>query len=69
MQSLVFNLEGLHCQSCVGTVEKALSAVGGVTSATVDLGSNQATVEGQGLDPSTLQQAVEQSGYKAQLST
>lgn len=69
MQTLTFDLEGLHCQSCVGTVEKALNTVGGVTCATVDLGASKATVEGQGLDPSTLQQAVEQSGYKAQLSS
>ena len=38
-------LEGLHCASCVGRAERALSAVPGVDSATVNLATERAAID------------------------
>ncbi|WP_291735911.1 heavy metal-associated domain-containing protein, partial [Leisingera sp. F5] len=39
-----FPIEGMTCASCVGRVEKALSAVTGVVSASVNLATERAEV-------------------------
>lgn len=39
-------IEGMHCASCVGRVERALKAVPGVTDATVNLATERASVDG-----------------------
>ena len=60
-----YALEGLTCGHCVQTVEKAVSRVSGVQSATVDLvpgGTSRLSVTGTvGLE--TLTEAVRSSGY------
>ncbi|UKA68435.1 heavy-metal-associated domain-containing protein [Arthrobacter sp. FW306-05-C] len=58
-------LEGLTCGHCVQTVEKAVSAVAGVESATVDLvpgGASQLRVTGTA-GREELAKAVRSSGY------
>jgi P-type Cu+ transporter len=63
-------ISGMTCASCVARVEKSLRAVPGVTSAAVNLASEQATVEHQpDLDTQALIAAVEKAGYEAQLLT
>lgn len=60
-----YNLEGLDCGHCVETVEKAVAAVPGVESATVDLvpdGVSRLTVSGTA-DESELRNAVTEAGY------
>ncbi len=56
---------GMHCASCVRTVEKAIAAVPGVTSATVNLASSKATVafDHEKVRPSDLADAVKDAGY------
>jgi Cu+-exporting ATPase len=58
-------IEGMTCASCVRRVEKALSAVPGVSSANVNLATENASVE---FDPKVvtliqLDEAVERAGY------
>jgi Cu+-exporting ATPase len=58
-------IEGMTCASCVRRVEKALSAVPGVSSANVNLATENASVE---FDPTVvtliqLDEAVERAGY------
>ncbi len=60
------SLTGLNCASCVGKVEKALSAIDGVTLANVNLADKSATVEGQ-CDSEHLIKAVEAAGFGASL--
>ena len=43
--SVTLAVGGMTCASCVGHVEKALSEVGGVTKANVNLATERATVE------------------------
>ena len=62
-------IEGMHCASCVGRVEKALQGVPGVISASVNLAASEAQVafvEGA-VTGSDLRAAVEQAGYSATL--
>ncbi|MFJ6271929.1 heavy-metal-associated domain-containing protein [Pseudarthrobacter oxydans] len=58
-------LEGLTCGHCVQTVEKAVSGVSGVHSASVDLvpgGTSRLNITGT-CDPGALAEAVRSSGY------
>ncbi|MEX0899607.1 MAG: heavy metal translocating P-type ATPase [Gammaproteobacteria bacterium] len=57
-------LEGMHCASCVGRVETALTAVDGVDSAAVNLADRTALVQGDAA-PSDLVAAVKGAGYAA----
>jgi len=58
-------LTGMHCASCVTTIEKALASVPGVSEASVNLGTARADVRGANLDPARLVGAVRASGYDA----
>jgi Cu+-exporting ATPase len=64
-------VSGMTCATCAGRVEKALSAVSGVTRAEVNLASERASIEGIAgvLRPVDLIVAVEQAGYEAELLT
>lgn len=59
-----FNVTGMSCAACSAHVEKAVSAVPGVTSCTVSLLTNSMNVEG-GASPSDVIAAVEAAGYGA----
>ncbi len=61
------SIEGMHCATCVGRVEKAINSVEGVDSASVNLISHNAKLI---YDPSLVKEkeilkAVEKAGYKA----
>ncbi len=64
-EGLSLSLEGMHCASCVTTIERALEAVPGVSRASVNLGTGRARVLGAGLDAARLVAAVRESGYDA----
>ncbi len=55
----------MHCASCVGRVEQAITAVSGVASASVNLVEQTATVSGG--DPDAVVAAVGAAGYEAAL--
>lgn len=44
VKTVVFSIKGLHCQSCVGTVEKIVSGIKGVESIVVNLATEKATI-------------------------
>lgn len=67
-EGLTLLVDGMTCASCVRRVEKALAKVEGVSSASVNLATEKATVA---FDPavasvSDLTKAVEAAGYKAE---
>ncbi len=58
-------LDGMHCASCVSTIEQALTAVPGVHEASVNLGTGRARIRGENLRANSLIEAVRASGYEA----
>ena len=58
-------VDGMHCSSCVGQVERALRNVDGVDDAMVSLADSTARVSGSVLDPQRLAKAVQEAGYGA----
>lgn len=62
--SQTITVDGMSCEHCEQTVEEALEAVAGVTSATADHEAGTATIEGTA-EPDTLITAVEDAGYDA----
>ncbi|MCP1727561.1 Cu+-exporting ATPase [Natronospira proteinivora] len=62
-------IEGMHCASCVGKVEKALDRLPGVSSARVNLATESAHVRllRGAVNPQALEQAVASVGYRARL--
>lgn len=57
-----FKIDGMACNHCRMTVEKAIAAIPGVEKVVVDLSSASATVEGE-FDPSAVVKAVTESGF------
>ncbi|MGH8326191.1 MAG: heavy metal translocating P-type ATPase [Steroidobacteraceae bacterium] len=64
-------IAGMTCASCVGRIEKALSAVSGVVRAEVNLATERARVEGVAgaVRPADLVAAVRRAGYEGELLT
>ncbi len=65
-QRIEFQIQGMSCASCVARVEKALAAVPGVQSASVNLATEKASVQAHaGASAEALKAAVEKAGYAA----
>ncbi|MCU7648960.1 heavy metal translocating P-type ATPase [Pseudomonas piscis] len=68
VQSLELSIGGMTCATCAGRVERALSKVAGVRSASVNLATERAHLELLGqVDPALLIEAVTKAGYRASL--
>jgi Cu+-exporting ATPase len=67
---LQLQITGMSCASCVSRVEKALKAVPGVQSASVNLATEQASVQAEGsVAGDTLAQAVRKAGFGVATAT
>ncbi|MFI1918749.1 heavy metal-associated domain-containing protein [Nocardia sp. NPDC020380] len=66
MSKATFSVDGLHCQGCVDTVEKAISHIPDVHSVSVDLnirGVSKVVVDADHqLDAGEVQKALDSSG-------
>lgn len=64
-----FSVSGMHCASCVATIERSLKKVPGVNSATVNLATEKATVsyDASKVKDSDILSAVSNVGYEAML--
>lgn len=61
----ILRIQGMNCGHCSSSVEKALKAVPGVTSVTVDLPGKTATVEADsGVSGEALTAAVTNAGFQ-----
>ena len=65
ISSVTLAIDGMHCASCVSTIESTLEGVTGVAEASVNLATGQAQVTGRGLNPRRLIEAVRTAGYEA----
>lgn len=66
MEKVEFKVEGLHCDGCVTSVTRMLTAIAGVESVDVSLAEDKANVE---FDPARagladFKRAVERAGFK-----
>lgn len=62
MSDTVLKIEGMSCNHCKMSVEKALKKVAGVEKAEVDLGRKEAVVAGSA-DRAELVKAVDEAGF------
>jgi len=66
MTKTSFPIIGMHCASCARIIEKKLTKTSGVIAASVNYGSEEATVEcDDTVTPKVLSDAVADAGYKA----
>ena len=65
LESFELEIEGMTCASCVGRIERALSAVPGVVSASVNLATEKATISATGglVTRAVLEATVKEAGY------
>lgn len=65
MKKEIFNINGLHCASCVSRVEEKLKSLKGIVSATVNLASGKANVEYDEtlISPKDMKEAIDGLGY------
>ena len=66
-QQVELEIEGMHCASCVGRVERALESVAGVESASANLAAGRATAVGRGIHADELSKAMSDAGYGARV--
>ena len=69
LQTYRFSIENMSCASCVGRVERALGAVPGVVTASVNLAQESATVQALGVSAVQISQVAGAAGYPARLIT
>ena len=60
-----YTVPEMSCGHCKAAVTREISAVAGVQSVDVDLGSKLVTVTGEHLDDEALRAAIEEAGYEA----
>ncbi|MEK6237975.1 MAG: copper ion binding protein, partial [Planctomycetales bacterium] len=71
IQELSLDVEGMHCASCVGRVESALTRLPGIAQASANLLTNQVSVQftSEALSPELLIAEIERAGYHARLAS
>jgi len=67
VKNLTLPVQGMHCASCVNTIERSLKKVNGVQAAAVNLAAERATVtfDPALAKPADLVTAIEKAGYQA----
>lgn len=64
-ETVSYTVPGMHCGHCKRAVSEELTALEGVESVDVDLGTKRVTVVGSGLDDVKLRAAIDEAGYEA----
>ncbi len=67
MDNLTVKLQGMSCASCASSIEQAIKSVPGVIQCNVNFGMEQASIQydSQKTSLATIQEAVDEAGYKA----
>ncbi|HOL17025.1 MAG TPA: copper ion binding protein [Bacillota bacterium] len=65
-EKITFKVEGMSCNHCKQSIERAVRALPGVTSATVDLAQNEVDIsfDPQKVKKEELQAAITGAGYR-----
>jgi len=65
MKKVKMTIEGMHCGSCAGNIEKAINKLQGIESVSVSSMTNKAIVEvDDSVTQDSLNNAVTEVGYK-----
>ena len=56
-------VKGMSCQHCVGSTQKALEAIAGISNVQIDLQEGKASYDGD-VDVSTVKEAIEKIGFE-----
>jgi copper chaperone len=64
-ETIAYTVPGMTCDPCNASVTRELTAVQGVAAVEIDLEAKLVTVSGNGLDDSTLREAIDDAGYEA----
>jgi Cu+-exporting ATPase len=65
MRQAALHIEGMSCGHCLNAVNRALSAVPGVRIDAIRLGRADVSYDERTTDPSQLEAAVAEAGYRA----
>lgn len=65
METVAYDVPGMHCGHCEAAVRDEVSALAGVASVTVDLETKRVEVSGEALDDAAIRAAIEEAGYEA----
>ncbi len=64
MKKNKFNVEGIHCGSCVSKIEKGLALIDGIETSTIDKDSGEVITEAQdSVSPMAIKSAIEELGF------
>jgi copper chaperone CopZ len=69
MQKIHLTIEGMSCGHCVARVRRTLEAMDGVRVTSVDIGTADAEIDPQRIEPEALARAVSDAGYTARAAT
>jgi len=64
MAEITVKIDGMSCQHCVAAVKKALDALDGVNSSTVDVGSATVSFDETKTGRDAISGAIQSAGYK-----
>ena len=65
MKKVKLTIEGMHCGSCAGNIERAIGKLSGIESVSVSALTNKAIVEADdSVSEDSLKEAVSEVGYK-----
>jgi len=65
MKKIKLTIEGMHCGSCAGNIEKAIGKLEGIESVSVSAMTNKAIVQTEdSVNEGSLTNAVKQVGYR-----
>ncbi|MAF77420.1 MAG: heavy metal transporter [Halobacteriovoraceae bacterium] len=65
MKKNKFNVEGIHCGSCVNKIETAFQTLEGLESSSINKDSGEVVTESQdSLSPMSIKKCIEELGFK-----
>jgi copper chaperone CopZ len=65
MRQATLQIEGMSCEHCVNSVNRALSAMPGVRIDSLRIGRAEVTFDENSTGPSQLEAAIAEAGYRA----
>ncbi len=68
MKAVTLHIEGMSCGHCLNAVNRALSALPGVTLDSVQMGRASVRYDETLVAPDTIREAVADAGYRATLA-